>query len=79
MVGTLQPPCLPASEAEGRRHHSKMNRGKGNITDPHSMRWAGWRDHLSLRLPVAGEVFLLTSPLIERAYRKLEVQRAQTM
>jgi hypothetical protein len=39
-----------------------------------SLRYLGWTARPSdLRLPVAGEVFLLTSPFIERRYRKNEV------
>ena len=34
----------------------------------------GWRDRRkSLLLPVAGEIFLLTLPFIERSYRTCEV------
>src|SRR5260370_11408274 len=39
--------ACPRSEAEGRRHPSKMNHGKGKITGPHSMKWAGCQDQLS--------------------------------
>ena len=35
MVGTAQPLCLSASEAEGRRYEVTMNLGKSEITAPH--------------------------------------------
>jgi hypothetical protein len=36
----------------------------------------GWRDRQkSLLLPVAGEIFLLTLPFIERPYRRCMVRR----
>src|SRR6266849_2024135 len=72
MVGILQPLCLSASETEGRRHDITMNLRKSeNHSAP--LHYMGWTARpFSLRPPVAGEAFLLTSPFIERAYRKSE-------
>jgi hypothetical protein len=73
MVGTAQPLCLFASGTEGRRHHRAMNlRRRQNHTA--SLHYPGWTTRPSpLRLPVAGELFLLTSPFIERRYRRCGV------
>ena len=56
-----------------RRHDSNMDRRKKR-TPRASQHYMGWRDgQISLLLPVAGEIFLLTLPFIERAYRTSEV------
>ena len=69
MVGTAQPLCLSASGTEGRRHRGTMNLRKGQRHNA-SFRYLGWTARpFPPRLPVAGEVFLLTSPFIERANR----------
>src|SRR6202789_3891624 len=53
------------------RHDSNMDRRKKR-TPRASQHYMGWRDRQkSLLLPVAGEIFLLTLPFIERPYRKL--------
>jgi hypothetical protein len=65
MVDTLQPRCLFASETEGRRHANEMNlRNRENRGS--SLQHMGWTARRSYHL-VGGEVFLLTSPFIERA------------
>src|SRR5271156_6773850 len=52
-----------------RRHDSNMNRRKKR-TPRASLHYIGWRAwQKSLLLPVAGEIFLLTLPFIERRYR----------
>src|SRR5580704_5996554 len=54
-----------------RRHDRNMNRRNKRTPRP-SQHYMGWRDRQkSLLLPVAGEIFLLTLPFIERPYRKL--------
>src|SRR5271156_2557925 len=56
-----------------RRHDSKMKRRKKR-TPRACQHYLGWRDEQkSLLLPVAGKVFLLTLPFIERRYRKLNL------
>ena len=53
------------------RHDSNMDRRKKR-TPRASQHYRGWRAwQKSLLLPVAGEIFLLTLPFIERPYRKL--------
>ena len=53
------------------RHDNNMNLRKKK-TPRASQHYMGWRaGHKSVLLPVAGEVFLLTLPFIERRYRKL--------
>jgi len=47
-----------------------MNLRKRKITDPRLYELGWMAGRISLLPPVAGEVFLLTSPFIERAYRK---------
>jgi len=72
MVGVLQPLCLSASETEGRRYDITMNLWKSENHSA-SLQHMGWTARpFPLRLPVAGKAFLLTSPFIERANRKLE-------
>jgi hypothetical protein len=69
MVGILRLHCLFASEAEGRRHANQMNLQKWENDGPsfHAMGWMAGR--ISSLPPVAGEVFFLTSPFIEREKR----------
>src|ERR1700735_576116 len=56
-----------------RRHDRNMTRRKKR-TPRASQHYMGWRDRQkSLLLPVAGEIFLLTLPFIERPYRTCEV------
>jgi hypothetical protein len=58
-----------------RRHDSNMNLRKKK-TPRASQHCMGWRaGHKSVLLPVAGEVFLLTLPFIERRNRKLAARR----
>jgi hypothetical protein len=71
MVGTAQPLCLSASGTEGRRYKSTMNLRKRK-THSVSLHYWGWTARpFSLCLAAAGEAFILTSPFIERRYRKL--------
>src|ERR1700676_3056426 len=52
-----------------RRHDSNMTLRKKR-TPRASLHYVGWKAwQTSMLLPVAGEVFLLTLPLIERRYR----------
>ncbi len=56
-----------------RRHDSNMTLRKKR-TPGASLNYVGWRAwQTSLLLPVAGEVFPLTLPFIERRYRKIGV------
>ena len=72
MVGTAQPLCLFACGTEGRRHRDPMNLRKRQIHSA-SLHYLGWTERpFPQRLPVAGEVFFLTSPFIERGNRKSE-------
>src|SRR5580704_11583416 len=66
-VGTAQPVCLSASATQRRRHHSAMNLRLRRIHKVLS-HYLGWT---ATHYPVAAKPFLLTSPLIERDYRKL--------
>jgi len=69
MVGTSPPRCLLASDTEGVVAPQTMNihRGKNRkISPPH----LGWKPRRTpTQLPALGEVFVLTSPFIERGYR----------
>src|ERR1700693_1400145 len=70
MVGTLQPHCLVASEAEGRRHANEMNRRNRKHHGP-SLHYTGWMpERISSLLQSRAKCFFLTSPFIERANRK---------
>src|ERR1700730_13497083 len=67
MVGTAQPLCLFASATQRRRQHSAMNlRERQNHRV--SSHYLGWT---ATPCPVAAELFVLTSPFIERDYRQL--------
>jgi hypothetical protein len=69
MVGTVQPACLSASGTKGRRYESTMNL-RGRDTHRVSFHYWGWTARpFPLCLGVVGEVFVLTSPFIERDYR----------
>jgi hypothetical protein len=61
MVGTYNP-LLDASETDERRYASKMNlENRKNRGSSHQ--YMGWMsERISLRLPVAGEVFFLDIP-----------------
>jgi hypothetical protein len=61
MVGTYNP-LLDASETDERRYASKMNlENRKNRGSSHQ--YMGWMsERISLRLPVAGEVFSLDIP-----------------
>src|SRR5712664_1283097 len=73
MVGTSQPHCLFCIRSRKRRHDNKMNL-QGEKTSRASQQDMGWRAQRTCSLlPVAGKVFLLTLPFIERASRKSEV------
>ena len=69
MVGTAQPLCLSASGTDGRRYDSTMNLWKKK-THSVSFHYWGWTAN-TLCFAVAGEVFVLTSPFIERDYRNV--------
>src|SRR5882762_8121003 len=64
--------CL-RQKSMGLVYVSAMNLRKRKITDPplYELGWIAGR--ISSLPPVAGEVFLLTSPFIERAYRASEI------
>src|ERR1700736_4787833 len=71
MVGLAQPLCLSASGTEGRRYDGKMNLRKRK-THRVSFHYWGWTARpFPLLFAVAGKVFVLTSPFIERDYRNL--------
>src|ERR1700730_9334437 len=70
-VGLAQPLCLSASGTEGRRYDGKMNLRKRK-THRVSFHYWGWTARpFPLRFAVAGKVFVLTSPFIERDYRNV--------
>ena len=71
MVGTAQPLCLSASGTDGRRYDSTMNLRKRKTHSVSSQDWGWTARPFSLRLTAVGEVFVLTSPFIERGYRQL--------
>jgi len=73
MVGILRPHCLFASETERRRRANEMNLRKRE-THGNSHQHKGWMAGRIYPLPpVVGEVFFLTSPFIERGYRRSEI------
>jgi hypothetical protein len=70
---TLTTKLFDASETDERRYASKMNlenwENRGS-----SHQYVGWMsERISLRLPVAGEVFFLTSPYIEQCYIGMKI------
>jgi hypothetical protein len=69
MVGLAQPLCLSASGTERRRYESTMNlrRRKNHSVSLHHWGWTASTPCFA----VAGEVFVLTSPFIERRYRNV--------
>jgi len=70
MVGTAQPVCLSALGTGRRRYESTMNLRKRKNHSVSLHHW-GWAARPLFRgLTVAREVFVLTSPFIERRYRK---------
>src|SRR5713226_5048445 len=79
MVGTVQPACLSASGTKGRRYESTMN-VRGRDTHRVSFHYWGWTARpFPLGRTVVGEVFVLTSPFIERDYRNVAFCRVETM
>src|ERR1700730_17420417 len=69
MVGTAQPLCLFASATQRRRQHSAMN-----LRERQNHRVSS--HYLGLTAtpcPVAAELFVLTSPFIERDSRQLGI------
>jgi hypothetical protein len=75
MVGTAQPLCLSASGTERRRCDSNMNLRKRKTHRVSSHDW-GWTARLFSRgLTVVREVFVLTSPFIERDYRHVGINQ----
>ena len=71
MVGTAQPLCLFASGTNGRRYEGTMNLRKRK-THRVSLHYWDWTAN-TLCFAVAGEVFVLTSPFIERDYRNVGI------
>jgi hypothetical protein len=69
MVGVSQPLCLFASGTEGHRYESTMNLRKREIHRVSSHYWGWTARPFLLCFTVAGGVFVLTSPFIERRYR----------
>ena len=69
MVDTFQPRSLSCFRNRKRRHDNEMNleKEKGPRVLQHHMGWNVQRTFPLL--PVAGEIFLLTFPLIERGNR----------
>jgi hypothetical protein len=66
----LTTPLLDASETDERRYASKMNlenrKNRGS-----SRQYMGWMsERISLRLPVAGEVFFLDIPFYRTCYKE---------
>src|ERR1700722_11457014 len=74
MVGTAQPICLSAPGTDRRRHDSIMN--LWNWSDHSvSLQYGGWTARpFSRCFTVAGEVFVLTFPFIERDYRNVALR-----
>jgi hypothetical protein len=70
MVGTAQPLCLSASGIEGRRYDNNMNLRGRKTHSVSSHNWGWTARPFPLGLTVTGEAFVLTSPFIERDYRK---------
>src|ERR1017187_6163767 len=69
MVGLAQPLCLSASRTDRRRYDSTMNLRRKNHSV--SLHYWGWTARpFSRGLTALGELFVLTSPFIERDYRK---------
>jgi len=76
MVGTTQPLCLSASGTDGRRYDSTMNL-RERKTHSVSLHYWGWTSN-TLCFAVAGEVFVLTSPFIERCQLNRSMQHLIT-
>jgi len=71
MVGTAQPLCLSALGTDWCRYEGTMNL-RERKTDGVSLHdWGLTARPFSRGLTVVKEIFVLTSPFIERAYRKL--------
>jgi hypothetical protein len=70
MVGTAQPLCLSASGTIGRRYESTMNLRKRKTHGVSSQYWGWTATPFLLRCAAVGEAFVLTSPFIERRYRR---------
>jgi hypothetical protein len=66
MVGTAQPLCLSALGTDRRRYESTMNLQERKTHSVSLHHWGWTARPFSRGLPVAGEVFVLTSPFIER-------------
>jgi hypothetical protein len=75
MVGTTQPLCLSALGTDRHRYESTMNLRKRKTHSVSFHHW-GWTARPFPRgLTVEGEVFVLTSPFIERRYRNVAPTR----
>ena len=53
-----------------RRHIGNMNLQKRKKLKPRSIAWAGWQEELLRSLQSWAKCFFLTSPFIERGYRR---------
>src|SRR5215472_8164536 len=75
MVDTIQPRSLCSFRTPKRRHDHRMNRPR--TKNPRaSQHYMGWKTgRIFVLLPVAGDVFLLTFPFIERGYRKSTIRQ----
>lgn len=69
MVGLAQPLCLSALGIDGRRHENVMNRAEKENSQSLVPLLRLEAKTFSLCLAERGEVFVLTSPFIERDYR----------
>src|SRR5580692_6957853 len=73
MVGLANPLCLSAFGTDRRRYDSTMNLRKRK-THSVSFHYRGWTARpVSRGLTVVREVFVLTSPFIERRYRHVGI------
>src|SRR5437879_11620578 len=71
MVGTAQPLCLSRQKPKASIYHTRSTQGKAK-----SQRLITTRGWMTRSLPVAGEVFFLTSSFIERDFRQLRERLA---
>ena len=77
MVGPAQPLCLSALGANGRRYESAMNLRKRKTQSVSFHDWGWTARPFSRGLTVVREVFVLTSPFIERGYRNVEIRSSE--
>src|SRR5579863_9706198 len=72
MVGTAQPLCLSASGTQARRYDSTMNLRERNTHSVSLHDWGWTARPFILGLTAVRELFVLTSPFIERGYLEEE-------